>query len=109
MSWNFCPHCGGELPPNAGANRSNSRLASSRAKLPEAALVYDQTAHWKSLVARAQAVTGLPETGVLVDRLLRERPRPPFDLPISSIVHVIMDRAVTPAGGVLHEGVVSDG
>lgn len=104
MSWKFCPHCGGELPPsNSGSSPAVLRDARASARPGS----YDQVRHWKDLVAWADKVQGLPTTEELVDRL--ELANVQGNMPLSCIVHLILDRPATPSGGALLQAAVSQG
>lgn len=95
----FCPECGADLTPYLGAAGS-----------PKTAMRttnYDQTATWKALVKDAQATAGEPPSPM---DLVGAVSLPEFrGEPVSSIVHLVFDRAVVPAGGVLLEAAQRDG
>jgi hypothetical protein len=105
MSFKFCPHCGKELP--AGGSAPAPKPAAARE--PDApARVYDQTAYWRALHARLDGGARAADPHELVTRLVAALPPSP-ERPQPSIVHMIFDRPVTPAGGALLQSVLSDG
>ena len=107
MTWRFCPHCGGELPE---ADRARPVPPAPRPAPPgEAISAYDQTKYWQKLVAEADAIAQAPTPSELVERLMRNRSSASLAPPYASIVHIVMDREVTPSGGALLQGVVSEG
>lgn len=100
MNWKFCPHCGGALSAT-----TNSSSVAAAATLPQP---YDQTRHWKRLLAIATTIGEPPATTALVERIRAGGPDV-LVAPVASIVHIVMDRPVTPAGGAILKGVTSDG
>jgi hypothetical protein len=109
MSFRFCPHCGKELPaPSASAPaRQEPPPVDGR---QAAGSGYDQTSYWRALHARidADADAAPPETEALVAALVQRLPASPRSLQ-PSIVHLIFNRPITPAGGALLQSVLSDG
>lgn len=105
MDFRFCPHCGLELPRASAAPAAPTEP--DRPRAPEPPAVYDQTSYWRTLHASVRQGPP-PEPEELVAELDRRRPAGIL-MPQPSVVHVLFDRSVTPAGGALLQGVLSDG
>jgi hypothetical protein len=107
MAFRFCPHCGKELPI-APAPLPVSAPEREPDPSPPATPAYDQTAYWRALHARVDDGARPPDTQELVAEVVRRLP-PARSSPQASIVHVLLDRPATPAGGALLQSVRSDG
>lgn len=102
MDFRFCPHCGYDLP-----RASASTAEPTRPRKPDPPVPYDQTAYWRML--HASIPQGAPpDPEELVAALDRRRPAGTLS-PQPSVVHVLLDRSATPAGGALLQSVLSDG
>lgn len=107
MMWRYCPHCGGPLPASAATPaRPDATLPAVPVCAPG---IYDQSKHWRALVAQAESMADPPSTDALVERIMSGQPPASSGLPLSSIVHLVLDREITPSGGVLMQSVLSDG
>jgi hypothetical protein len=108
MIWRYCPHCGEQLPSPGPPVPAPS--GSTKRPAPDGAQdLYDQTKHWSALLKEADSIASPPPTDAIVERLLSVQSPVPVGLPLSSIVHLVLDREVTPSGGVLLQSVMSEG
>jgi hypothetical protein len=105
MTYRFCPHCGGELAASSDGLQARRRLPAPLGSVG----IYDQTKYWRRLCHDVDSLAATPTTEELVEGLTREPLPPSSDLPLSSIVHLVLDREVTPSGSAFLQSVVSDG
>ncbi len=106
MLFKFCPHCGQELPASGSPAAPIAKPAA--AAPPQVPAAYDQTAYWRALHARVDEQAPPTEPSELVTRLLDQLPAA-VRAPQPSIIHMIFDQPVTPAGGALLQTVMSEG
>lgn len=99
----FCPHCGGDLTAFLSAATLG---VGSKAQEPKKA--YDQTATWRALAelaaTRRQSPPALED---LVTEALAKLGV--VRAPVTTIVHLFLDRPVTPQGGMLYTATMTDG
>ncbi len=97
MSYKYCPHCGGALPPpmNRPVGGSAGELPAPIPffRDPQPVDSYDQTEYWREVVSKAQAV---PE-GTTVTNL------PEGFTKGATIIHMVFDKSVSPQGGLMKQ------
>ena len=106
---NFCPHCGGDLSAYMAVERGRVPLAST-AKRPTGGK-YDQDSVWRRLVREAEALKGSPPSGIQIVGKAVDNVRAAFvgDEPVSTIVHLALDRNIQPQGGMLYRATMLEG
>jgi len=105
--WKYCPHCGASLAAPAPPAPIGP-APEPKSPPAEPIIVYDQTKHWDALVKRQRSIINAPTNNELIEQLRRQA-RPSVGPPFQSIVHVVMDREITPTGDALRLAVDSDG
>jgi len=98
----FCPNCGHDL------SQYNIQGGARVAPPPGA---YNQTAIWKDLVARAQAVEATPPAAeaLVLPQTERVRAWTGDRAGPVTIIHMVFDRDIVPRGGALHQITMTEG
>lgn len=98
----FCPNCGHDLSQynNQGGVRSTPPPGT-----------YNQTAIWKELVTRAQAVEASPPAAeaLVLPQVERIRAWAGNRAGPVTIIHLVFDRDIVPRGGTLHQITMTEG
>lgn len=97
MSWKFCPSCGCQLPPHAGT--VNVTVS--------AAPAYDQELTWRSILGSSPGPIAeqIAAAAVVLGNLVRDA----AGAKVTTLVHLLFDKSVTPSGGLLSSMVSSLG
>lgn len=112
----FCPHCGGDLSAHLAVANSAPLVGTRPVTPSQPSPTYDQTKIWRELVALAderQAKSSPPTLVELVDPAIAELLKtadPTANVNgLSTVVHIVFDRIVTPRGGSILQAVASQG
>ncbi len=105
----FCPHCGGDLSAYIAVEHGNS--AGAAASIHPTGGKYNQDSIWRRLTKEAEALKGSPPDAIQLMANAVDRVRGCFsgNDPVSTIVHLAVDRDIQPQGGVLYRATMLEG
>jgi hypothetical protein len=100
----FCPHCGGDLSAFQAVMPTTAKPVGK----------YDQVKTWKALIEKAQACFGDPPQLPALAFDLTKQLKHYMDTMgntagLRTIVHIVFDRNIVPAGGALYMAAMSNG
>ena len=101
MFYKFCPHCGGKLPQELETSPAVRPMAQEKIEEPQRE--YNQLMTWKSMNDQLRRLESSGEALETRDPVndLATPPIASSELRVKTIIHILFDKSIVPAGGAL--------
>jgi hypothetical protein len=105
----FCPLCGGDVSAYLAAEGSTIVPQGSSNQSVSVQRNYDQTKTWQELIRRSQAISANPPDITQLALAATTGLKPLLEKgEVSTIVHIVFDKAIVPQGGALYQAALMD-